>query len=147
MRQGLRLVRNINNKVIAGVCSGLADYFGIDVALMRVLFVVAFLCGSFGFWLYIILWIVLPAKRLEYYGNGNENNMTDFPGRNVSPDEENQRNTVLVVFSILLIIIGIVLLLNNFVYVAWLWKLWPAILVVIGVILIINSQNKRGGQQ
>ena len=66
MRQGMRLVRNINNKVIAGVCSGLADYFGIDVALMRVLFVVAFLCGSFGFWLYIILWIVLPKAYIIY---------------------------------------------------------------------------------
>lgn len=49
MEQGKRLQRNYYNKVIAGVCSGLADYFGIDVALMRVLFVVAFLCGSFGF--------------------------------------------------------------------------------------------------
>lgn len=42
MRQGMRLVRNINNKVIAGVCSGLADYFGIDVALMRAIFLAAF---------------------------------------------------------------------------------------------------------
>lgn len=66
MRQGMRLVRNINNKVIAGVCSGLADYFGIDVALMRAIFLAAFFCGSFGFWLYIILWIVLPKVYIIY---------------------------------------------------------------------------------
>lgn len=145
MEQGKRLQRNYYNKVIAGVCSGLADYFGIDVALMRVLFVVAFLCGSFGFWLYIILWIVLPARRIDYYGSGNENNMTGTSEENDSFDE-NRSNTLLVSFSILLIVIGIVLLLNNFVHITWLWKLWPAALIIIGVILIINSQNKRGEQ-
>ena len=119
MEQGKRLQRNYYNKVIAGVCSGLADYFGIDVALMRVLFVVAFLCGSFGFWLYVILWIVLPAKRIDYYGSGNENNMTGTSEENDSFDE-NRSNTLLVSFSILLIVIGIVLLLNNFVHITWL---------------------------
>lgn len=47
--------RSSTNRVIGGVCAGLADYLNIDVALMRVLFVVAALCGSFGFWLYVIL--------------------------------------------------------------------------------------------
>lgn len=37
--------RDTNNKVIGGVCSGLANYFGIDAALLRVLFVIMFLCA------------------------------------------------------------------------------------------------------
>ena len=58
--QGKRLYRDINNKVLGGVCSGLAAYFEIDPVLIRVLFVIAFFLGLMGFWLYIILWIVIP---------------------------------------------------------------------------------------
>lgn len=58
-----RLFRNLNNKVIAGVLSGLADYLGYDVTLVRVLFAasVIFTLGTVGL-AYPILWIVIPAK-------------------------------------------------------------------------------------
>lgn len=57
-----RLFRNTNNKMIGGVASGLADYFQIDVTIVRVLFVMAFFIPfSFPIVLfYIILWIVMP---------------------------------------------------------------------------------------
>lgn len=58
-----RLYRNREDTVIGGVCSGLAAYCDMDVVLFRVLAVVAFLCGSVGFWVYIILWIAVPAAR------------------------------------------------------------------------------------
>ena len=49
------------NKKIAGVCAGLANYFDIDVTLVRVLFVAALFLGfSLGFWVYLILWIIAP---------------------------------------------------------------------------------------
>ncbi len=52
---------NKQNKKLAGVCSGLADYFDIDVTLVRVLFLVAAIFGcSLGFWVYLILWIIAP---------------------------------------------------------------------------------------
>ena len=55
-----RLYRQLNDKVLGGVCSGLAKYFELDPVLFRVLFVIAFCLGLMGFWLYIILWIVIP---------------------------------------------------------------------------------------
>jgi len=62
-----RLFRNTSNKMIGGVASGLADYFEIDVTIIRVLFVLAvFIPVTFPVILfYIILWIVMPdiAKR------------------------------------------------------------------------------------
>ncbi len=57
-----KLCRNSSDKKIAGVCSGLAEYFDTDPTLMRVLFVIALFAGSFGFWVYIALWIVMPTK-------------------------------------------------------------------------------------
>jgi phage shock protein PspC (stress-responsive transcriptional regulator) len=58
------LFRNSDDKVLGGVCSGLANYFRIDPIIMRILFVL-FLFGGFGFLLYIILWIVVPTKSLR----------------------------------------------------------------------------------
>ena len=63
MENKMRFVRSRKNRQLAGVCAGLSDYFNFDVSLMRVLFVVAALCGSFGLWLYIILWIVVPEEQ------------------------------------------------------------------------------------
>ena len=55
-----KLRRSSTDKVIGGVCGGLARYMNVDSVLIRVLMVVLLLCGSFGFWLYLILWIALP---------------------------------------------------------------------------------------
>ena len=53
------LARSQSDKRIAGVCGGLARYFGVDPVLVRVGFVVAAFMG-FGILLYVVLWIVLP---------------------------------------------------------------------------------------
>jgi phage shock protein C len=56
-----RLVRSINDKKIAGVCAGVADYFDLDPTLIRLVWVLAFFFGGFGGLAYIVMWIVLPA--------------------------------------------------------------------------------------
>ena len=50
------------DKKIAGVCGGLAEYFNIDSLIIRLIFVVLLIGGSFGFWAYILLWILAPKK-------------------------------------------------------------------------------------
>jgi len=57
-----KLYKNTENKRIAGVCSGLADYFDADPTLVRVIFLAAFFFGGFGFLTYLALWIVMPKK-------------------------------------------------------------------------------------
>ena len=57
-----QLFRNENDKVIAGVCSGLAHYFNIDPVWMRIVFVILF---SVLFWVYLVLWIILKPKALD----------------------------------------------------------------------------------
>lgn len=61
-----KFFRDPDDKKIAGVCSGLAIYFGVDVVLIRVLFLIALFCGTAGFWAYIAVWVVAPeAKSAE----------------------------------------------------------------------------------
>lgn len=57
-----KLTRSASDKMIAGVCGGLAKYFGIDAVLVRILFVLFALAGGPGILLYIILWIVMPEE-------------------------------------------------------------------------------------
>ena len=68
-----RLYRDVDDKRIAGICSGLALYFDIDVTLIRIIMLVALICGSAGFWIYVILWIAVPkavtsAQKCEMRG-------------------------------------------------------------------------------
>jgi phage shock protein PspC (stress-responsive transcriptional regulator) len=55
-----RLVRSTNDRKIAGVCGGLADYFDLDPTIIRVVWVLAFFCAGTGLLAYIILWIAVP---------------------------------------------------------------------------------------
>jgi len=60
-----RLVRNADDKIIAGVCSGLANYMRIDPVIMRILFVVLFFTGGSGFLVYLILWVAVPSQSVQ----------------------------------------------------------------------------------
>jgi phage shock protein PspC (stress-responsive transcriptional regulator) len=55
-----KLYRDVENKGVAGVCSGLAWYFDIDVTIIRIIMLVALLAGTSGFWIYVVLWIAVP---------------------------------------------------------------------------------------
>jgi phage shock protein PspC (stress-responsive transcriptional regulator) len=57
-----RFYRNADDKLIGGVCSGLANYLGIDPVILRIIFVVLF--GAL-LWVYILLWIIVPSQSLH----------------------------------------------------------------------------------
>ena len=61
-----RLTRS-NNRMIAGVCSGIAEYFGWDITLVRIVYVLATFFTVFsGGIVYLILWLIMPeVKRNE----------------------------------------------------------------------------------
>lgn len=68
-----RLYRDPQNGMLAGVSSGLAAYFGIDVTIVRLIFVVVTLLGGWGIAVYVILWLVTPpantsSERLHMQG-------------------------------------------------------------------------------
>ena len=68
-----RLYRDTENKTIAGVCSGLAAYFDIDVVYVRIAFAIFFFIGGFIIPVYAVLWIAVPeaktnADRLKMHG-------------------------------------------------------------------------------
>jgi len=59
---GKKIHRDVDNRIVGGVASGLAAYFNMDALWIRILFLASFFAG-FGFLLYLILWAIIPAAR------------------------------------------------------------------------------------
>ncbi len=73
-----KLYRSSEDKKIAGVCGGLAEYLKIDSTIVRLLLVVFCLMGGAGILLYIIAWLIIPEKT-DY---NNMNNFNSNSGEN-----------------------------------------------------------------
>jgi len=58
-----RLYRSRSNRVIAGVCGGIGDYFNIDPVIIRL--VMIFIIPA-AFWVYIVMWLVIPESPIVY---------------------------------------------------------------------------------
>lgn len=67
-----RLYRSRTERMIAGVCGGLADYFDIDPTLVRLAFVLLVFAGSAGFWLYVVMALVVPEEPAVPYSPPEE---------------------------------------------------------------------------
>lgn len=70
-----RLYRSNKQKIIGGVCGGIAEYFNIDPVLVRLIFVFIMFTGGWALLAYIIGWIIVPkeciAKHAEYQEDKN----------------------------------------------------------------------------
>jgi phage shock protein C len=61
-----QFVRSKSDKMIAGVCGGIARYFNIDPAIVRLLFVLSVFLGGVSPLVYVVLWIVMPEESASY---------------------------------------------------------------------------------
>ena len=130
-----KLQRDTRNKVIGGVCAGLANYFGMDASLLRLLLALMILFAGSGFWLYIILWVVMPAGDPQMTMENGDAIMSDI----IEPTKVNKGSLVI---GLILIGLGGLGLLHRFVP-SFSWQmLWPIFLIVLGIILIIPKDKK-----
>lgn len=59
------LYRSRTNRTIAGICGGVAEFFNIDIAILRLITLLLILFGGLSLWVYIILWIVIPLEPIS----------------------------------------------------------------------------------
>lgn len=62
-RTSRKLFRHTENRILGGVCSGLAVYFDIDTTALRIILFLTLFFGGVSFWIYLILWCCLPAAK------------------------------------------------------------------------------------
>ena len=149
-----RITRSRSDRMIAGVCAGLARYFGVDPTLVRLAFVVLAFATGAGVFIYFVLWIVLPpegrpASDMEANVQANADEMAER-ARSIGADlrtaarEPNPRAAMF--FGGALIVVGLVVLVENL-HLPWLWwfrgdTLWPVLLIAIGLLMIWNRARK-----
>ena len=135
MSNNQRLERDLQNRVLGGVCSGLGNYFGVDPTIWRVLFFILFWLGLSGLLIYIILWMVMPAGQPQ-------SNQSAFV-QDAETVGEPRKSSGNMTAGIILIGIGAIALLARYIpQISW-HTIWPVILIGIGIYLIIPKNNKK----
>lgn len=141
-----RLYRSQTNKVFAGVCGGLADYFDVDPVIVRILFVLLVLFGGSGVVLYIAAIFIIPKK--PFFPQPEEN-VPSSPPVDYSKRNANVRNW----FGIGLVVFGIFLLLANmdifhlFDFVEDTFDfILPVLLIILGMAIIYYRQSQTEQQ-
>jgi phage shock protein C len=61
-----QFTRSRDDKMIAGVCGGIARYFNVDTTIVRLLFVLSVFLGGVTPLIYVVLWIVMPEEKAAY---------------------------------------------------------------------------------
>ena len=153
-----RLERSTTNRVIGGVCGGIAEYLAVDATLVRVVFVVtAFLTAGLGILAYIVLLVLMPqpgqpapftsspppATTADTTARMDADSTATAPATVVPIDPavhaaEAERRRM--AFGYILIALGVAFLLSNagvFRFVQWQF-LWPLVLIGIGILFLVQ---------
>ncbi len=140
-----KLHRSRQNKLLAGVAGGIAEYFDIDPVIVRALFVVTTIGWGISLLLYILLWIIVPLNNLIIVQESTIN-FTEDNSTNVNYFEElsdkNEVSKRKTVFGITLILIGLLMLLENLLPNLYFSDWWPVVLVAVGIYFLSGTINK-----
>lgn len=119
-----RLYRSKTDRIVAGVCGGLGEYFAIDPIWFRLAFIVLAFGGGSGILVYLIMWLVVP----------------EIPDDAVPVTTERGNVNGGVVVGVLLMVVGSIALVNT--VAPWLGQyVWPAIFLVGGLALVVGGLN------
>ncbi|HZW39301.1 MAG: PspC domain-containing protein [Syntrophothermus sp.] len=140
-----KLYRSRNDKMLAGVCGGLAEYFDFDPVIVRLIFVITIFFGGTGILAYIILWIVVPEAPLIFNMPPGEQEFYN-PGFNpnpIEPDEfarqmQEKKQKRSLIIGIVLILIGILFFLNTIMPDFSFRHYAPVLLIILGAALLIK---------
>jgi phage shock protein PspC (stress-responsive transcriptional regulator) len=142
-----RLYRSKEDAMIGGVAAGLADYFEVDVTLIRLIWLILVFVGGAGVLAYIIAWIVIPEgpTRTRPPIPGAEDVEGVIPQTTEElPDSERvqqRRRTA----GVILVVIGVIFLLNETLtfFPDILRRSWPLALVLAGAYLVFDAARGR----
>ncbi len=123
-----QLYRSRNNKVLAGVCGGIAEYFDIDPSLVRIICFISFFTGA-GVIAYIVCAVIIPE--------GSYNNYEIEEKKNYETSPKNR-----LILGYILVAVGVGLLAEKYFYWFDLEKFWPIILIALGASIIFKKEGK-----
>lgn len=146
------LYKSRTNKVFAGVCGGVAEYFKADPTLIRLAWALAFFVGGTGFILYILAMIIMPDGPGAPAGKANLSNQTELPAGEQSKDQAVQPNQPVTngrngeskrqqILGLALVAIGGFFLLEKIFPFFHIGSWWPLILIILGVFVLFKDKG------
>ena len=140
-----RLYRSTTDQMLGGVCGGLGDYLGIDPTFVRIFFFVMIFGGGFGFWVYLVLWVLIPVEgdsEPRDFGERVRDVGDDFA---TAVSRPHPKSGLIVGGG--LILLGVFWLVEQL-NIRWLWwwdfdVLWPVLLIVAGGLLLFRWYGER----
>ncbi|MDX1663558.1 MAG: PspC domain-containing protein [Candidatus Promineifilaceae bacterium] len=136
-----RLLRSEEDRVIAGVCGGLAEYLGVDAVLVRLAFLLLIPAGGLGLPLYLILAIVMPSESdvQSISGDLSEGKPVEGLARDPASDARRHPNGPAIAAA-LLILLGFYFLFENL---GWIdgSLIWPLALILLGIFLLVRRDE------
>jgi phage shock protein C len=135
-----RMYKSRTNRMIDGVCGGVAEYFGVDPTLVRIAWVLLTILGGSGILLYIAAMIVMPSNPV----------FVPISGQGASPTQSPSSSTNQRFWGFLLVIIGVAWLMSNL----GIWHRWwgfswdlmlPTALILAGVTFLFGGRNYLTG--
>jgi len=130
-----RLYRSQRERIIGGVCGGIAQYLDMDPVMVRIIFLVLVFFGGIGLLAYFLGWFIIP-----------KNPDTTDPGISKPVD----RSKIRFIFGLTLLVAGIAFLLRqlawNFGFFYWHipWQsVWSLVLITAGIFLLFSQRGKK----
>ena len=138
------LRRSKEHKIIAGVCGGIAEYFETDPVLVRLIFLAIALMAGSGVVLYLLLIVVIPEHgektsivEKELGKLKEDFNREEMPKRKHDEHYSHTKG----VFGFFLIIIGLMVLMDNFFPELHVSSFWPMILIFLGLTIMMGKHR------
>lgn len=136
-----RLTRSETDKMIAGVCGGLAEYLNLDPVWVRLLFVLLIFASGIGIPIYLVLWVIMP--RVETAGQPGSTVLQDnFEDLSQTFSEKMNRLSRPGTIGTLLILFGVYFLLTQLGWFHWLNGaiFWPIVIIGAGVYMLARRE-------
>lgn len=126
-----KVYRSRSDRMLGGVCGGIADYFNVDVVLVRLLWVLAFLAEGIGLIVYIIAWVIIPEESYTSVGSSRGDSYW------------NSRENGNMILGLLAICLGIFFLARQFLpSIPW-HSLWPIVLILVGIGIMVGGFQRK----
>ena len=142
-----RLTRSESDKMVAGVCGGIAKYLNVDPILVRFAFLMLIFASGIGFPLYLILILLMPAENstqpdTELEKNINLLNDNHAPAESSHPPKSPRNTQGPIIFATILILAGFYLLAQNVGLLGFLDLGWfgPLLIISIGLYVIFRRR-------
>jgi len=138
-----QLYRSQENKIIGGVCGGLAEYFNIDPVIVRLVCVLLFFAKAIGIVAYIICMIIIPEAPYGYSSKEeayNQNYSSEYTHYDSSPKNNDERNKT--ILGLALIGLGVYVFAKKFFHWFDFVNFGGIILILVGLYIVFSGKEK-----